>query len=117
MRQEVCGGTELYAWRAGLEVKNSMVDGIVDDWDTYTSLWSHSFKSLRVDPTEHPLLLAEPSWNPRPVREKLIELAFEEFGVPCFYLARSALLSAFAAGRSTALVLDSGGSMTSAVPG
>ncbi|KAJ3174027.1 Actin-like 6A [Geranomyces variabilis] len=89
---------------------------IVEDWDAYEALWDHAFARLRVESSEHPLLLSEPSWNPRESREKLIELAFETYDVPCFYLARSAVLAAFASGRSTALVLDSGGHMTCAVP-
>lgn len=41
-----------------------------------------------VDPTEHPLLMAEPSFNPLPVREKLAELTFEKFGMPAFFLSK-----------------------------
>ncbi|KND04519.1 uncharacterized protein SPPG_00248 [Spizellomyces punctatus DAOM BR117] len=110
------GETEIYCWRENMELKNPLKEGVVEDWDVYETLWDHAFSRLRVESSEHPLLLSEPSWNPRESREKLIELAFEKYDVPCFYLARSAVLSAFAAGRSTALVLDSGGSMTSAVP-
>ncbi|KAJ3020409.1 Actin-like 6A [Thoreauomyces humboldtii] len=110
------GETELYSWKENVELKNPLKDGIVEDWESYEALWDHAYARLRVDSREHPLLLSEPSWNPRESREKLIELAFEQYDVPCFYLARSAVLAAFAAGRSTALVLDSGGSMTSAVP-
>ncbi|KAI8820591.1 actin family [Fimicolochytrium jonesii] len=110
------GETELYPWQPNVELKNPLKEGVVEDWETYEALWDHAFSRLRVDSSEHPLLLSEPSWNPRESREKLIELAFEKYNVPCFYLARNAVLAAFAAGRSTALVLDSGGAMTSAVP-
>ncbi|TPX59709.1 hypothetical protein PhCBS80983_g02298 [Powellomyces hirtus] len=110
------GETELYPWKPNVELRNPMKESVVEDWEGYEALWDHAFSRLRVESSEHPLLLSEPSWNPRESREKLIELAFEKYDVPCFYLARSAVLAAFAAGRSTALVLDSGGSMTSAVP-
>ena len=36
--------------------------------------------------------------------------------IPAFFLVKTAVLSAFANGRSTALVLDSGATHTSAVP-
>ena len=38
------------------------------------------------------------------------------FQVPAFFLVKSAVLAAFANGRSTGLVLDSGATHTSAVP-
>ncbi|KAK4336863.1 hypothetical protein RND71_044019 [Anisodus tanguticus] len=41
---------------------------------------------------------------------------FEKYNIPAFFLVKSAVLSAFANGRPTALVFDSGVSQTSAVP-
>ena len=41
---------------------------------------------------------------------------FEKYNVPAFFLVKNAVLAAFANGRSTALVLDSGATHTSAVP-
>lgn len=41
---------------------------------------------------------------------------FEKYKVPAFFLSKTAVLSAFANGRQTALVFDSGASQTSAVP-
>ncbi len=41
---------------------------------------------------------------------------FEKYNVPAFFLCKSAVLSAFANGRSTGLVLDSGATHTVAVP-
>ena len=46
----------------------------------------------------------------------LCELMFEKYNVPAFFLVKNAVLSAFANGRSTALVVDSGSTHTSAVP-
>jgi actin-like protein 6A len=58
--------------------------------------------------------MAEPSFNTLAAREKLAELMFEKFGCPALFLSKSAVLSAFAAGRGTALVLEMGGGVTSA---
>lgn len=41
---------------------------------------------------------------------------FEKYKVPAFFLVKNAVLAAFANGRSTGLVVDSGASQTSAVP-
>lgn len=41
---------------------------------------------------------------------------FEKYGIPAFFLVKNAVLAAFANGRSTGIVIDSGASQTSAVP-
>lgn len=47
----------------------------------------------------------ESSFNPRGNREKLAELVFEKYQAPAFFLAKNAVLTAYAYGRSTAVVL------------
>jgi len=42
---------------------------------------------LRVSPQDHPVLMSEPPLNPAANREKMIEIMFEKFNVPSFYLA------------------------------
>ncbi|KAJ3054299.1 Actin-like 6A [Rhizophlyctis rosea] len=116
-KKRYVGENEIYTWRENVELKNPFKDGLVEDWDALEALWDHAyFSRLRADPTEHALLFSEPAWNPSKNREKLLELAFEKYNVPAFYLARSAVLSAFAGGRSTCLVIESGAHTTSAVP-
>lgn len=90
--------------------------GLVEDIDQYTALVKQSFEYLSADSKEHPVMLVDVPWNTSEGRQKLCELYFETFNVPGFYLGRSAVLSAFAAGRASALVLDSGASTTSIVP-
>ena len=41
-------------------------------------------------------------------REKTVELMFEKFKCPALFLAKNAVLSAFATAKQTALVVDSG---------
>lgn len=41
---------------------------------------------------------------------------FETYGIPAFFLVKNAVLAAFANGRATGIVVDSGASQTSAVP-
>ncbi|NWW79647.1 ACL6B protein, partial [Climacteris rufus] len=55
-------------------------------------------------------------WNTRAKREKLTELMFEHYNIPAFFLCKTAVLTAFANGRSTGLVLDSGATHTTAIP-
>lgn len=61
-----------------------------------------------MDPKENAILFAEPTFNPKEYREKIVELAFEKYGPPAVFLAKNAVLSSFATGRQTSLVVDSG---------
>ncbi|KXX74944.1 Actin-related protein 4 [Madurella mycetomatis] len=62
---------------------------------------------------ENPLLMTEAPWNAAKAREKAIEVCMETWGCPAFWLSRTPVLAAFAAGKATALVLDVGGANTS----
>lgn len=62
---------------------------------------------------ESPLLMTEAPWNSAKAREKAIEIAMEGWGCPAFWLSRTPVLAAFAAGKATALVVDVGGANTS----
>ncbi|CAN8101458.1 unnamed protein product [Discula destructiva] len=59
---------------------------------------------------ENPVLLTEPALNPTKKREKAIEVVFENWGTPAFWLSRTPVLAAFAAGKATSLVIEVGGS-------
>ena len=43
---------------------------------------------------EYPLLMSEAPWNPAKAREKTMEIAMEEWGVPAFFLAKNGQLAA-----------------------
>jgi len=84
----------------------------VNDWDALEKLWDHAFYCLGVDPAEKPLLFTESLLNSKDHREKLTEIVFEKYKPGGLFIAKEPTLSAFACGRATALVLDSGADMT-----
>lgn len=47
-------------------------------------------------------------------RERMTELAFEKYQAPAFFLAKDAPMACFATARDKGLVVDAGGSRTSA---
>jgi len=111
------GTNALSVSRDGMEIRPVMSNGLISDWDCLSKLLSHTFiERLQIDPKEHPVLLSEPSFNTSSLREKSTELLFEEHGVPALFLAKSAVLSSFAHGRATSIVLESGAGTTAAVP-
>jgi len=69
-----------------------------------------------VSPEEHPVLLTEAPLNPKKNRERMVEVMFEEFRVPAMYVAIQAVLSLYASGRTTGLVLDIGDGVCHTVP-
>lgn len=89
----------------------------MQDWDRIPALWRYALTSrLTSNISEHPLLMTEPAWNPPKNREKTMEVAFEDFNVPAFYLARSAVCSGFASGKASGLVVDVGASNVAVTP-
>lgn len=116
-RKLYVGSQALGYRRDHMEVLSPIKDGVVVDWDIVDSIWDHAFRErLLIDPTEHPMLLAEPSSNSPQQRERTAELMFEKYKVPALFLAKNAVLTSFASGRATALVVDSGGGSTTVAP-
>ncbi|CAM8977114.1 unnamed protein product [Rhodiola kirilowii] len=111
-------GTQALGYRRdNMEIISPLKDGLVADWDIVESIWDHAFREcLLIDPVEHPMLLAEPCFNTQQHRERAAELMFEKYKVPALFLAKNAVLTSFASGRATSLVVDCGGGSTTVAP-
>lgn len=110
-------GDAAMARRGVLIIKYPLEHGIVTNWDDMEKIWHHCFHSeLRVDPQEHPVLLTEAPLNPKANRERMTQIMFETFSIPAFYVNIQAVLSLYASGRTTGIVIDSGDGVTHTVP-
>lgn len=114
---------EYYIGEEAMELKGIMKlnfpveHGIINDWPAMERIWHYTFYTdLRIDPSEHPVLLTEAPLNPRLNREKMGEIMFETFNVPALYVATQAVLSLYASGRTTGCVIDIGDGVSHIVP-
>ncbi|KAJ2534848.1 centractin- actin- protein of the dynactin complex, partial [Coemansia sp. RSA 1933] len=103
--------------RGLLKISYPLEHGIVTDWEDMERIWSHIYTDeLKTLSEEHPVLLTEAPLNPSSNREQAAQVFFETFNVPAFYTSIQAVLSLYASGRTTGIVLDSGDGVSHAVP-
>ncbi|XP_074267945.1 actin-11-like [Silene latifolia] len=100
-----------------LTLKYPIERGVVTDWEDMEKIWHHIFyNELHVSPEDHPVMLTEATLNSRTNHEKMTQIMFETFDVPALYIAFQTVLSLYASGRTTGMVLDSGEGVSHIVP-
>ncbi|CAD8136616.1 unnamed protein product [Paramecium pentaurelia] len=111
--RDVYVGDEAQVKRGILNIKQPIQNGIVNCWDDMERIWHHAFyNQLCVSPEDQAIFLTEAPMNPKFNRERMIQIMFETFNVPSFYVSNQAVLSLYASGRTIGLVVDSGDGVT-----
>ncbi|GAA5820366.1 hypothetical protein JCM11251_005594 [Rhodosporidiobolus azoricus] len=111
-------GNGIHLYRPHAEVHNFITDGIVTDWAGAERAVEHAFtERMRLKSLEeYPFLNTEASWNTKENKEKMCELAFEKWQAPAYYAVDKAVMSAFAAGKGSALIVDIGDELATVTP-
>ncbi|MFX1255635.1 MAG: actin, cytoplasmic 2 [Promethearchaeota archaeon] len=92
---------------------------LIWDWEALEKIWHYTFfEDLQVDPANHPVLLmfTERTLNTSRPWERIAEVMFETFNVPALYITHTSVLSLYASGLSTGLVVDIGAQLMQIVP-
>lgn len=112
-------GEPALAQRETLSLVFPVDKGEITEWDAMERLWEWTFhQELDVDPEADnlPVLLTDVPRNSRKKREQMTKIMFETFRVKGFYIAPQAVLSLFASGRTSGMVLEAGEGVSHAVP-
>ncbi|KAL0241013.1 hypothetical protein GEMRC1_006249 [Eukaryota sp. GEM-RC1] len=100
-----------------LDVSHPLENGVVKNWDDMRELYGYMFKNkLQVDPSECSVLLTEAANTPVPAKKRMMEEMFEYFNIPRAQIFIQALLTLFAQGTHTGIVVDSGDGVTHLMP-
>merc|ERR1719451_168393 len=118
-------GEEAQQKRGILLLKYPLEHGVITNWDDMEKIWKHTFDNeLRIvlgaeDEAEEDVagvLLTEAPMNPKENRERMTQIMFETFTARRFYVAIQAVLSLYASGRTTGVVVDCGDGVSHTVP-
>jgi actin-related protein 4 len=89
-------GNALHLYRPNSIHSTLISDGLITDWPALSRTLDHAFRDrMRLpDLSEFPLLVTEASWNTKENREKMCEVAFEEWKTPAYYAVDKSVMSA-----------------------
>mmetsp|Transcript_9024 Transcript_9024/g.13646 ORF Transcript_9024/g.13646 Transcript_9024/m.13646 type:complete len:393 (-) Transcript_9024:48-1226(-) len=115
--KDIMVGDEASALRQMLQITYPLDNGIVRNWEDMMHVWDYTFnEKLQIDPKQCKIMLTEAPMNPKKNREKMIETMFEKYGFQGAYISVQAVLTLYAQGLLTGVVVDSGDGVTHIVP-
>jgi actin-related protein 2 len=104
--------------RQMLEINYPVENGIVNNWDDMRHIYRYLFgsKKMNICPNESKILLTEAPLNPIKNRAKMLEVMLEGFQFHQCSLAYQAILTLYAQGILTGVVVDIGDGVTHVCP-
>jgi len=103
--------------RPSLDCHYPVEEGIVKNWEDMVHLWNYTFyEKLGIEPSQNKILLTEPPMNPLQNRKKLCECMYETYGFDQVNVSIQAMLTLYAQGLFTGVVVDTGDGVSHVVP-
>jgi len=109
-------GPKAVELRGMLKLSYPSRHGVTTDWKDMQLLFQHAYNDMNAQQDQHPVMVTEAPLNPKKHRTRVAELFFETFAVPALHIQNQAILSLYASGRTTGVVLESGDGVTCSVP-
>ena len=95
--------------RGVLNLNYPIKEGNIIDWSEMENIWKYIFTNeLRVDPSEHYIMISDSPMNPKINKEKLALIMFEEFNIPGLFFADQVVLPLYSIGKNIGIVADIG---------
>eukprot|EP01080_Neovahlkampfia_damariscottae_P007071 gene7071-11234_t len=114
--KDIMVGDECAALRSNLDVKYPVDNGKIINWTDMEHLWDYTWDKLKINPKECNILLTEPPMNPLSNRKRMVSTMFEKYKFKGVHVEIQAVLSLYAQGLVTGIVVDSGDGVTHVVP-
>ncbi|CAF1046322.1 unnamed protein product [Didymodactylos carnosus] len=116
--QDIMVGDEAQKVRQMLDIHYPVENGIVHDWDDMKHIYNYLFgpKKMNIDPKDCKILLTEAPLNPVKNRAKMLEVMLDQFHFSEVSLAYQAILTLYAQGILTGVVVDIGDGVTHICP-
>lgn len=118
--KDIMVGDEAAALRRALEISYPLENGVIRNWEDMETVWRYLFTDKMgiagaAEFGERKVLLTEAPLNPKENRRRMVETMFESFGFGAVQVGVQAMLTLYAQGLLTGLVLDSGDGVTHVV--
>ncbi|KAJ3223591.1 Actin- protein 2 [Clydaea vesicula] len=116
--REVIIGDEASQLRSQLQMSYPVENGVIKNWEEMCLLWDYTFfEKLKIkNCSDYKIILSEAAMNPKKNREKMVEVMFQRYGFSAVYVSVQAVLTLYAQGLQTGVVVDSGDGVTHIVP-
>ncbi|KAM0688223.1 hypothetical protein COBT_000521 [Conglomerata obtusa] len=92
-------------------------NGLITDFDEMILIWDMIFdKMYSLDTSNTTIFIAAPLFQSKKSNERLMEILFERYGFCNFFIENQALLTMYALGKTSGLLIDSGYQSTKVIP-
>lgn len=104
--------TELYGYSAISPFVNFIFPvkkGIIDRWDAIEQFYQYTFKELTYyNYSDFPVIISNTVFNNKKQPEQIIQIMFETYNVPAFYMNNSSVFSVYSSGSVTGMSVEIG---------